>query len=346
MNSMNLMDVLLFQDRNELIKLVKEREVAFNLNSKRELVEVLYPMLLNSEHISAKFDSLTNEAQKIVLALCYDQKLFLSKEELYGLTPSLDTITFQKVIEELTANGFLFCYVNRNYLIPSQIKKQLVRSIHLKIEDYRLVLPATALDAEISIVNDLFVFIDYVQEKPLSLTKTGVIYKKDFQSMMNHFRYKETLPNEQWRFGYGRRFSQYPDRFSLLYDFCFENGWLLEKEGVLTVQPCVEDLYDMRLPQLMKSIITYWQKLYRRPFPTVRLLYQILLDSLTEGEALEEEPLISFLTPFVNEYYFDNKEDIITKRFFYMLEYMDVIKRVEFHNISGFTVGPSLKFLK
>lgn len=344
---MNLMDVLLYQDRNELIRLLEKNDSTLNMNSKRELIEVLYPMLVKSEHVRERFNRLSDDAQKIALILCYDEKMLFSKEELNGFAPNFKEKAFLKLVEELTVNGFLFGYVNRTFLIPIQIKKELIRSIQMKIADHSLILPTFSSEqSEITIVNDVFSFIEYVLEKPLPITKTGIIYKKDFQGIMKHFIYKETLPTDQWRFGYGRRFSQYPDRFSLIYDYCYYKGWLIENEATLMTTKRVEELHEMRLHELMKSIVTYWKKLYRRPFPTVRLLYDILLGSLRVGEGIEEEHLITLLSPFVKEYYFDSKEDIVRKRFLKMLINLDVIKKVEFHHFHGYTVGPSMKFLK
>lgn len=345
---MNLMDVLLFQDRNELIKLLKDEDVvACNINSKRELVEMLYPMLVNLDHVTDRYNRLTNDAKKMALTLCYDQNSLLSKEELNGFVPHLKESSFLEMLEELTANGFLFTYINRNYLVPSQVKKELRRTIKMRIKEETLILPNDPNgQSEITIVNDLFVLIDYLVEKPLSLTKAGVLYKKDFQEIMKQFSYKEVLPKEQWRFGYGRRFAQYPDRFSLIYDYCFHKGWIVENDSTLTATKRVEELYEMRLPELVKSIVTYWHKLYRRAFPTVGLLYELLLDSLNEEEGLEVEFLVSFLSPFVKEYYFDTKEDMIIKRFLNMLIYLDIVKKIENSVFVGVTVGPSMKYLK
>lgn len=345
---MNLMDVLLFQDRNELIKLLKDDDiVACNINSKRELVEILYPMLVNLDHVTNRYNRLTNDAKKMALTLCYDQNILLSKEELNGFVPYLKESAFLEMLEELTANGFLFTYINRTYLVPTQVKKELRRSIKMRIEEEALILPNDSnTQSEITIVNDLFVLIDYIVEKPLSLTKAGVLYKKDFQEIMKQFSYKEVLPKEQWRFGYGRRFAQYPDRFSLIYDFCFHKGWIVENDSTLTATMRVEELYEMRLQELVKSIVTYWHKLYRRAFPTVGLLYELLLDSLNEGEGFEVEFLVSLFSPFVKEYFFDTKEDIIIKRFLNMLMYLDIVKKIENSVFVGVTVGPSMKFLK
>ncbi len=344
---MNLMDVLLFQDRTELRKLVKESDGSPNLNSKRELIEALYPKLASVEALKERYYKLSNDAKKIILHLCYDQKIFISREELNGFVPNLKGNEFLKVLEELIVNGLLFAFKQGNFVLPKQVKNELIRCLQLEIQENSFIVPA-AIESqkEITIVTDIFAFVDFVMEKPIPLTKSGSMYKKDFQAMMKEFAYKESLPDEQWRFGYGRRFSQYPDRFSLIYDFCFSNGWISENFDVLTINSAVDDLFDMRMNDLMQAIVRFWHKLYRRPFPTVRLLHSLLVEALVEGEAVEEEFLLSTFAPFVNSYYFDTREDIISKRFLRMLLYLDVISKVETDHFSGYTTGPSRQFMK
>ncbi|MCD8511436.1 MAG: hypothetical protein LRY73_17280, partial [Bacillus sp. (in: Bacteria)] len=57
---------------------------------------------------------------------------------------------------------------------------------------------------------------------------------------MSRLTEKEEIPSEQWRFGYGRHFNVYPDCFSLLYDFCYNQGWIMEEE-MLVVGPAWEE---------------------------------------------------------------------------------------------------------
>lgn len=345
---MNLMEVLLFQDRQELMKLLNESyEEKINVNSKRELIEILYPRLTNREKVTGRFQSLSTNAQKLTLYLCFDKKLFNSKEELHGIVPNIDKNQFLSLIEQLTLNGILFVYKNGNYVIPNQIKKEIIESIQRSMIDHSFILPSLDVEEkELTIIHDLFVFIDYVCEKPLSLTKVGTMYKKDFQGIMKQFKVQEQLPNEQWRFGYGRRFSQYPDRFSLLYDYCYSKGWIKESNNQLITTSKVEELYDMRINELLQNIVSFWHKLYKRPIPTIGLLYELLLSVLKDGEGIEEEFLVSFFRPFVFEYYFDSTDDIITKRFLNMLVFLDIVIKRETEFFQGYTVGPSKHFLK
>ncbi|WNF38045.1 hypothetical protein RJD24_06340 [Bacillaceae bacterium IKA-2] len=343
---MNLMDVLLFQNQTELVKLLRDTQSSYNKHSKREMIEVLYPLLLNKENVSERFQQLTSAAKRIVLTICYDDKLFLAREELYGIVPKVDNLAFLQLVKELTTSGLLFVYLNKNYLIPSQIKKELIKCFQQKINENSLILPANnQINNQLYMVNDLFSFIDIIEEQALPLTKNGLLYKKDFQQIIKQFHRNEPLPSDQWRFGYGRRFSNYPDRFSLIYDYCFYRDWITEEDGNLAIGPKANELHDSRLTECMNGLVRYWLKLYRRPVPAIRLLYKITLDSLKEGEGLEQEFIIAELTPFVDEYYFDSKEDVIRKRFLNMLCSLDIIKMIEDDSFHGITVGPAKAFL-
>ncbi len=343
---MNLIDVLLFQDRRQLLNLLKDYDDAsYNANSKREMVEILYPKLINKNELTAKFQKLSNDAKRISLSLCYDRKLLLSEEELRGYTPKLKEGVFKKQINELISAGILFTYEGNNFLIPKQIKNELVLQFKSTINEDTFILPiGRGVSEEIEIINDLFYLIDIVAEQRLPLTKNGMVHKKDYQLIMKGFCIKEELPNEKWRFGYGRRFSQYPDRFSLIYDFCFDKGWLREDRGDLTLGQSVEALYQLKLEEFMKDIVKYWLKLYKRPIPSISLLYHLLLDLLNEGEGLEEQCIITSLSPFVEDYYFDRKEDIIQKRFLEMLNHLNLVKKVEIEGFCCYTIGPANKY--
>lgn len=344
---MNLMDVLLFQNQTELAKLLKDTQSSYNEHSKREMIEVLYPLLVNGEKLRERFQLLSAEAKRLVLTICYDEKLFLSREELYGIVPRVDDSVFRQLVKELTTSGLLFVYLDKNYLIPSQLKKGLVRCFQQNISNHSLMLLSSSnKNNELFIINDLFTFIEIIEERPLPLTKNGLLYKKDFQQIMKLFHQKEFFPNEKWRFGYGRRFSQYPDRFSLIYDYCFYRGWITEHDGKLTLGTKINELHDSKLTECINGLVVYWLKLYRRPVPAIGLLYKLLISSLKEGEGLEEEFIIKELSPFTDEYYFDTKEDVIKKRFLNILSFIDVIKRIETDSFQGFTVGPAKVFLK
>lgn len=333
------MDVLLFQDRNELVKLLRGTEKGYNEHSKREMIERLYPLLTNEEELKTKFESLSQHAKRVALLLCYDKNVLLSKEELHGFAPKVTQVNFKELLNELLQCGILFSYVDQNFLVPNQIKQQIIQLYKNKLAEHSLFISSESEDYSISIVKDLFSFIEALEEKSLPITKNGVFYKKDFQSIMSLFTYKEALPNEKWRFGYGRRFSFYPDRFSLIYDYCFYNNWINENDGYIAVSEQVDTFYDAKFKDHIVGIVNYWMKAYSRPIPSIRLLYDLLINTIQEGESLEEDVIVSVLTPIVEPYYFDSQQSIIKKRVLQMLVKLDVLQVVDIGNVRAYTAG-------
>ncbi|OIJ14798.1 hypothetical protein BKP37_07415 [Anaerobacillus alkalilacustris] len=339
---MNLMDVLLFQDRKELGKLLQGIDSNINVHSKREMIEVLYAELTNFHQFSKKFQLLSNDAKRIALTLCFDEKLFLSKEELFGFVPKFDQESFHALVEELTSCGILFAYANKNYLIPIQIKDELIRCFKMNMDVHSFIFPSLEeTNVEMEIVNDILSFIDIVVDSPLPLTKNGLIHKKDFQAIMKQFSIKETIPDEKWRFGYGRRFSYYPDRFSFIYDFCFNRKWINETDGTLVIGEKVNELESLKLDIFIQSLVNYWLTLYRRPIPTIKLLFKLFMGLVEDGNGIEEEGIIYEFTPLVTDYYYDTKEDVIKKRFINMLVNLNIIKPIERNGLRFYTVGPA-----
>lgn len=343
---MDLMDVLLFQDRKQLGKILSGHATSFDVHSKRKMIEVLYPSLINGNQMSERYLLLPDEAKKIILTLCYNGKLFISKEELFGLVPKLQKDAFNKIIEDLLNAGILFLYADNHILIPTQIKQGFIRLFMSNLDNYRFVLPSIIeMDNEIDVINDIFSFVDVIIQTPLPLTKNGLLHKRDFEAIMKLFIKKEVLPNEQWRFGYGRRFAKYPDRFSLIYDYCFYKGWIIEKDGFLTTGERVGELEELKLTNFIQGLTHFWLKLYKRPIPSIHLLFELLMEVVEDGFGIEEEGMISELTPFVDDYYYDTKKDIIKKRFLNMLEHINVIKSVDIGGIYYYTKGPAMVFL-
>lgn len=345
---MNLIDVLLFQDRRELVNLLNDSNCHYNRNSKRELIEILYPKLLNSDDLFLRFQQLSNYSKQLTLSLCYDKKLFLSRQELNGFIKSVNQHNLSTYLNELRTAGILFKYAGENFLIPEQIKKEISNRLKSALNEQSIFLPSRSNEnpKEMFIINDIISFIDTISERQLPLTKSGMLHKKDFQLIMKQFNVQEMLPTEKWRFGYGRRFSQYPDRFSLIYDFCFNKSWIKEDNGYLKLGMAVEQLNDLKIADLIKEIVLFWQNTYRRAVPTISTLFNLFIDALIDGEGIEEEVIVDQFLPYIEQYYFDSKENIILKRFLTMLDYLNIVKKVQIESVNCYTIGPSINYYK
>lgn len=344
------MDVLLYQDRKHLSKLLKaQQQLANNCNhhSKKEMIEVLFPALINSNLLKDRFEQLSDDEKKVLLQVCYDKRIFYAIEEISAFIPRSQKDRCEEFIRRIINIGFLFQCSNDRYIMPIQLKRETVQLFKQPFKEQVLFVSfSTERDKSIYVVNDLITFIDYVSEAPLSLTKNGSMYKKDFSAIMNRFEVKEVLPTEQWRFGYGRRFNQYPDRFSLIYDYCFKNRWIKEENGYLMVTSQAERLDDLSVSDLLSRLLNYWLKVYKEPVPMIPYLFRFITELLEEGDAIEEDVITDLLLPFVEEYYYDKKDVIIKGRFLKMLEHFQIVTSSEISNLRCYTIGLAYQLLK
>lgn len=343
---MNLMDVLLFQKQKELKKLLCGSNPEINVHSKREIVEFLIPLLMNVDEISNRMRGLSDEARTVLLALSCDEKLTYCNEELLCFVPRSTRSNYLLIYEELMNNGFLFSYVEKQMIVPIQLKQRIIKVFTRKLEEDLIAFPSRENENKlIPIVNDIFSFVEMLAEKPIPITVNGVIYKKDFNRIMDNFSYPENYPNEKWRFGYGRRFANYPDRFSLIYDFCYSKKWIKEEDGFLSVTNESEQLYDLKIYECISSLIQYWLKLYKRNIPIIPCLYKLLVSTIREEKGLDEEVIISMFSPFVEPYYYDDKQAIIRKRLLAMLVHLNVLQKIEVGQLYGYTTGVAKKMI-
>lgn len=322
---MDLLETLLYQDRNQLIELLNIYDhLPCNRNSKREIIEELYPRLLTVESVNLLYNELSVNGKSLIMQCCFHDHSFFSKIELKAFLLGQDDKQFEFVLNEVQAIGWLY-QTNDGYVIPYQLKEQIKQVCLTPLKETELFVSESDSDAVLTFCDDLIVFIDYIAEKAIPLTKSGVLHKRDFQMIMKQFQIQEELPKEQWRFGYGRHFYHYPSRFSFMYDYCYYKNWISELNGSLIVTEYVKQLDKMTPTALMKDVVRFWIKLYKRPIPQLPFLFSFVKESLTPGKAISANVLVETLLPCVKEYYFDSREDIIKKRLINMLKVLEVI---------------------
>ncbi|MBB6635369.1 hypothetical protein [Cohnella thailandensis] len=195
--------------------------------------------------------------------------------------------------------------------VRSRLKDALARQFRGKLELRGE--PSVYRDERGLAVADMSQVLRFIRDNDTPLTTDSVLYKRQLQQLLDVLSVSEEIPGKSgWRFGYGRRFRDYPDRFSLLYDYgCFK-GWLQEQldrlelseegfayaSGEKTIDPA--DLYR------------FWLRLYKSPIPNLNILVQWI--SLLSAEWTTVDSVERILLPFVKEYYYDSASDVLRKR--------------------------------
>lgn len=212
------------------------------------------------------------------------------------------------------------------YQVPEDVKDRLCDALERR---YREILvsvnePPVYRDERSLFVEDIVHFLRYVRDNDLPLTSEGVLYKRQITQALDCFSIQETIPTRGgWRFGYGRRFRDYPDRFSLLYDYSFYEGYIIEQPESLTLTSEGRNIADGLVKPNPTKLYRFWLRLYKGPIPNLSTLVQWVMRLSTEWVTVDSLNLI--LQPLIRSYYYDTQKDILEHRVLNMLMHLGII---------------------
>ncbi|MDQ0257462.1 hypothetical protein J2S74_004920 [Evansella vedderi] len=325
---MKLMQVLLSQPQKELVKRIKNIGITCNLHSKQQVTEELTNFLLDSERVEENWGALGEIERDLLLHMCYSPSIMaVSPYELHTYLKREDRDSFQIVLESLMDKGWIYQDDANSLILPQELREYIHQIYINGWIEHSIYIP---LKDELSydIIQDLFEMMDFIDSKKIPLTKNQTIYKKDLTNILQLLSKKEELPTEQWRFGYGRHYNVYPDYFSLLYDFSYDQGWLEEGESLLTTKNW-ETGQELHMNELLDRLLRFYIRLYRRPIPQLPFIIELFKRILSRGDAIEKCQLIERIKDFVDPYYYDKPPVIVEKRIINMLCYIHFLSSTE-----------------
>ncbi|MFD0711174.1 hypothetical protein [Paenibacillus sp. GCM10027626] len=220
--------------------------------------------------------------------------------------------------------------------IPSDVKirfrEALERRLGLELQ-YLHDEPDAYRDEQQLLGEDVVELLTYVHHNEISLTVDGMMYKRNVLQMMERFGIREELPARgEWRFGYGRRMKEYPDRMSLLYDYCYYKGWISEQQALLALTPAGQERQMKKLPEAPDELYRFWLRLYKNAIPNLRsLVYWI--DRLA-AKWVSADSLKKALMPYIRPYYYDKSDAIFEQRIVAMMLHLGLLKLGE-HELCG-----------
>ena len=159
-----------------------------------------------------------------------------------------------------------------------------------------------------------------------------MIYRRVLAQLLDGMTVKEQpLSKAGWRFGYGRRFRDYPDRFSFIYDYCYYNELIREQDVELQLtekgQKYVADNNKDDLGQMYRL----WIRLYKGPIPNLLALTHWV--QRLSSRWVTAHSLIQCLSPMVKPFYYDSAEAIVEQRILQMMMHLGLIRIGE--NVNG-----------
>jgi hypothetical protein len=360
---MKLSDYLLYRDIHELGEIASMYECECNYNSKLDLVQSIHHRMMSKRIYQEIFDKLDPPLLRFLTFLVFQNTRSFSIDELIAKGKYIST---QFSCKEGTPRNWVAHLLKRGWLFPSREKYQIELEIPVdfhtllrtKIVEYWMeqsnITPQSKgyesyRDESRSMVSDMRTFLRYLEQNPLPLTVDGVIHKRNQQLILQKMNViEELIPDKSWRFGYGRRFPSYPNRFSLIYDFSYIKGWIYEEQGeylditlkgqhFLTNQSNEEEIH--------LELIQFWQRTYKKPIPTLPFIMNFFSELSSHGW-IDLNDISNLFQPWLSSYYYDDCYTIFQDRIIEMLIHLGIVQisTVSERNIKLCRMNMGIKF--
>jgi len=344
---MNLAEMLLYADINQINKIADSYNCNCDRHSKTEMIQALIFAMLSKSNLETQATKIDKLEETFLYLLYLNTRDNYSYEELVakakqaiGLIDTASTCIPRELILCSLKKGWLFQGVGKkhllSYLVPQDYKTSLLQTIKNNLLEKINSVDELNLyrDESSLIVSDLTIFLQFVLNEEVLLTGDGNIYKRQQNILLNMFFVpEEPLKKAPWRFGYGRRYNEYPDRFSLIYDYAYYYKLIHEdQEGLLFLTPLggkwlnKSEYFDEEY-----KLYQFWVRLYKHTIPFLQIILK-LIDLVAYKRWVEVQSVENQLVFWVKEHYYEKKEEIFEDRILKMLFHLGVIQIGEFAN--------------
>ncbi|MBB6674123.1 hypothetical protein [Cohnella nanjingensis] len=214
------------------------------------------------------------------------------------------------------------------YHVPEDVKKRLCEALDRKFRDGLQARsePPAYRDERSLLSDDAAILARFVRDHDVPLTSDGYIYKRQLQQLLDLLSVVEPLPGKSaFRFGYGRRYREYPDRFSLLYDYCYFAEYIEELPERLVLTEKGRQAADGELRSDPSELYRFWMRLYKSPIPNLQALVQWVM-RLSGGAWVTVSSLSEILLPLIRPYYYDSERDILDRRLLAMMLHLGLLR--------------------
>ncbi|QHW30170.1 hypothetical protein GZH47_04475 [Paenibacillus rhizovicinus] len=214
------------------------------------------------------------------------------------------------------------------FQVPSDLKERFKQSMERRLAsevEYTDDEPHAYRDEQMLMGEDIVHLLTFIHLNEVPLTSEGMMYKRTILQLLELFGVKEPLPGKgEWRFGYGRKIKEYPNRFSLLYDYCFYQGWIAEHNELLELTPAGKERQALRTAEGTDKLYQFWLRLYKGPIPNIRSLAH-WIDKLG-SRWVRAETIMRTLTPYVKPFFYDQSETILEQRLIGMMMHLGLLR--------------------
>ncbi|GIP53410.1 MULTISPECIES: hypothetical protein [Paenibacillus] len=335
---MNLADMLTFADIGQLSRIANHYQCECNGNSKHELIQSILQTIGRREFIEHHVEGMSLEDLRFLNGLIFDGRRQFSLEELIACAQqsrftedARERESPRDVIARFRQRGWLFQGMTHNtrYLfeVPEDLKRRFREALENRFRSELMTAngePAMYREEPELLSEDLILFLRYVQEHEIPLNNEGVMYRRNQLQILEKLHISEALVGKGWRFGYGRRFKDYPNRLSLLYDYASHCGWIRENTDRLILTTAGETFLAEERREPMMQFVYFWLRLYKGPIPNLlSLAYWI---ERCSREWVTASSLYDRMSSLIKPFFYDSPESIFEERILRMMLHLGMVR--------------------
>lgn len=355
---MNLSDMLGYADIQQLSRIADVYRCECNGHSKNELIQSILTTVSRNDVFEAQVGNMKLEDIRFLNSLLFEARNSFSLEELiarvqqsrFGLEgsqdqepqpqktkrskkktePELKQTSPRDLIVKFKHQGWLFNGFSgpSRYLfqVPSDLKARFRDTLHRKFaaELQYVDEPPVYRDEQQLMQDDIAQLLHYAYHNEVQLTADGSMYKRYSLQLLDRFGVREELPGKGgWRFGYGYHFNDYPNRMSLIYDYCRYSKYI-EEHQTLVVTAAGQQRIIAKPHGETEDLYRYWLKVYKGPVANLLSLVH-WIRALAE-EWVTVQSLRGVLVPFIKPYYYDDADTIFEQRVVMMMIHLGLLR--------------------
>lgn len=336
---MNLADMLSYADIHQLSRIAGTYNCECNGHSKNELIQSILSTVGRRDIFDRQIGALSTQDIRFLNSLLFDQRGSFSLEELIARVQQSrfekeetdaawnprDTITRFKQL------GWLFNGHSQQtkylFQVPADLKRRFVTALTKRFEQQLDAVeePPVYRDEQKLILDDIANFLLFLRDQEVMLTSDNAMYKRSLQQVLDRLAVREEpVGKTAWRFGYGRMFREYPNRFSFIYDYCYYNDLITEHHQVLALTEQGLARVNEGGKEDPVQVYRFWLRLYKGPVPHLQSIAQ-WLNRLCKGWVTFDS-VKRVLGPLIRPFYYDTPDSILEQRIVQMMMHLGLIR--------------------
>ncbi|WP_068775416.1 hypothetical protein [Paenibacillus sp. FJAT-26967] len=334
---MNLADMLSYADIHDLNRIADTYACDCNMHSKNELIQSILNTVGRREVFEQRIEDLTMEDVRFLNTLLFDERGSFSLEELVArvqqakfLKEDKEATNPRDTITKFKKHGWLFHGFSQQtkylFQVPHDLKRRfgdvLTRNYKSRLSYSSS--PNAYRDEQNLLGGDVLHLLRFVRDHEVLLTHDDTMYKRQLAQLLSVMAVnEEPVGKTAWRFGYGRKFKEYPNRFSLIYDYCYFQGLLQERSGILRITESGADIAARGLQADPAELYRFWLRLYKGPVYNLQPIVQWI--SRLAGDWVSTASLAEVLCPLIRPFYYDTPESIFEQRIIRMMMHLGLL---------------------